>query len=130
MSQTIEKSGRSMLDGAPWCSLLQFALPIMGANVLQQLYNTVDTLVVGNFESQNALSAVGSCAYLTMFYLAFAMGFSNAAGVLTAQRLRAGDEKGMKSRYRHYSAAWCPLLIIVHRALCESDTKQCAQKYI
>lgn len=68
-----------MLEGAPWRSLLRFALPVMGANVLQQLYNTVDTLVVGNFESQNALSAVGSCAYLTMFYLAFAMGFSSAA---------------------------------------------------
>ena len=67
MSQAVEKSGRSMLEGAPWRSLLRFALPVMGANVLQQLYNTVDTLVVGNFESQNALSAVGSCAYLTMF---------------------------------------------------------------
>ena len=46
MSQAIEKSGRSMLEGAPWRSLLPFALPVMGANVLQQLYNTVDALVV------------------------------------------------------------------------------------
>ena len=68
----------------------------MRAIVLQQLYNTVDTLAVGNFESQNALPAVGSCSYLTMFYLAIAMVFSNAAGVLTAQRFGANDEKGMK----------------------------------
>ena len=37
MSQAVEKSGRSMLEGAPWHSLFQFALSVMGANVLQQL---------------------------------------------------------------------------------------------
>ena len=37
MSQAVEKSGRSMLEGAPWRSLLQFAHPVMGANILQQL---------------------------------------------------------------------------------------------
>lgn len=37
MSQAVEKSGRSMLEGAPWHSLLQFVLPVIGANVLQQL---------------------------------------------------------------------------------------------
>lgn len=80
-----------MIKETPWKVVLKFALPLMGANILQQLYNTADTLIIGNFESQQALSAVGSCAYLTGFYLAIALGFSTGAGVLSAQAVGARD---------------------------------------
>ncbi|MFR1152031.1 MAG: MATE family efflux transporter, partial [Butyricicoccus sp.] len=48
-------------------------------------YNTADTIIVGNFNSQQALSAVGSCASLTALFTALAIGFSIGAGVLISQ---------------------------------------------
>ena len=62
-----------------------FALPIMAGQLLQQLYNTVDSIVVGRFLGEAALSAVGTCSALTFFFVAFAMGLSNGAGVVFAQ---------------------------------------------
>ena len=49
---------KDLTRGTPWKLILQFALPIMAGNLLQQLYNTADTIIVGNFNVQQALSAV------------------------------------------------------------------------
>ena len=49
---------KDLTRGTPWKLILQFALPIMAGNLLQQLYNTADTIIVGNFNGQQALSAV------------------------------------------------------------------------
>ena len=76
---------KDMTRGTPWKLIVQFALPIMAGNLLQQLYNTADTIIVGNFNSQRALSAVGSCASLTALFTALAIGFSIGAGVLISQ---------------------------------------------
>ena len=51
---------KDMTRGTPWKLIVQFALPIMAGNLLQQLYNTADTIIVGNFNGQQALSAVGT----------------------------------------------------------------------
>lgn len=74
-----------MTKGTPWKSIFTFALPIMAANLLQQLYNTADTLIVGRFESELALSAVGSCSSLTLLFTGIALGLSVGVGVLIAQ---------------------------------------------
>ena len=63
---------KDMTRGTPWKLIVQFALPIMAGNLLQQLYNTADTIIVGNFNGQQALSAVGSCASLTALFTALA----------------------------------------------------------
>lgn len=76
---------RDMTRGSEAKILLGFALPIFAGNVLQQLYNTVDTMVVGRFVSQQALSAVGTCTSLTMLFVAIAMGMSTGCGVIIAQ---------------------------------------------
>ena len=76
---------KDMTRGTPWKLIVQFALPIMAGNLLQQLYNTADTIIVGNFNSQQALSAVGSCASLTALFTALAIGFSIGASVLISQ---------------------------------------------
>ena len=52
--------GKSMVEGTPWIHILRFALPVLAGSLLQQLYNTVDTIVVGNFSGEAALSAVGT----------------------------------------------------------------------
>ena len=71
--------------GTPWKGALRFALPLLLGNLLQQLYNTADTIIVGNYVSDRALAAVGSCTSLTMLFTALALGFSIGAGVLVAQ---------------------------------------------
>ena len=64
--------------------------------LLQQLYNTVDTIVVGNFAGEAPLAAVGACGVLTMAFLALANGFSAGACVLIAQLFGSGKEKEMR----------------------------------
>ncbi len=76
---------RDMTVGTEWKHILLFSLPIMAGNLLQQLYNTVDGIVVGNFVSQNALAATGSAGTLALIFLAFAIGFGNGSGVMVAQ---------------------------------------------
>lgn len=98
-----------LLKGTPWRGVLHFALPLMFANVLQQLYSTVDTVVVGNFDSQTALAAVGSTNYLVMMYTALATGFSIGAGVLVSRAFGSGDEDALK---RYAGSAILFLLLV------------------
>ena len=73
----------NMTQGVEWKHLLKFALPLMAGNALQQLYNTVDGIIVGNFVNDTALAGVGACAPLTMVFIALAIGMSNGSAVVT-----------------------------------------------
>ena len=79
-----------MTVGSEWKKILLFALPIMAGQFLQQLYNTVDGIVVGNFVSEAALGAVGACTTLALLFLAFSTGFGNGCGVMISQLFGAG----------------------------------------
>lgn len=68
----------------------------MAGNLLQQLYNTVDGIIVGNFVGETALAAVGTCAPLTMLFTAIALGMSNGAAVVISQFYGAGRMVEMK----------------------------------
>ena len=85
-----------MTSGTPWKQILVFSLPVFIGLLLQQLYNTVDTVIVGNFASEAALSAVGTTGSLTFLFLAVANGFSAGAGVLTSQYYGAGRYEEMR----------------------------------
>ncbi len=85
--------GRSMTEGAPWKHILRFALPVLAGSLLQQLYNTVDAIIVGNFSGEDALSAVGTTGSFTFLFLAVAMGFSAGNGVIVAQHYGAKNTK-------------------------------------
>ncbi|MCH5191540.1 MAG: MATE family efflux transporter [Oscillospiraceae bacterium] len=89
-------NGRSMTEGTPWKHILRFALPVLAGSLLQQLYNTADTIIVGNFSGEDALSAVGTTTSLTFMFLAFAMGFSAGNGIIVAQYYGAENEKMVK----------------------------------
>ncbi len=84
--------GRSMTEGAPWKHIVRFALPVLFGSLLQQLYSTVDTIIVGNFSGEAALSAVGTTGSMTFLFLAIAMGLSNGNGVVIAQYYGAKNE--------------------------------------
>ena len=88
--------GRPMTDGAPWRHIIRFALPILAGSLLQQLYHTVDTIVVGRFSGEGALAAVGTTGSLTFMFLAIAIGFSAGNGVLVAQHFGAGDDRSVR----------------------------------
>ena len=67
-------------------------VPVLLGLLRQQLYNTVDTIIVGNFVGESPLAAVGACGVLTMVFWALANGFSAGACILIAQ-LFGGDKK-------------------------------------
>ncbi|MBO4831152.1 MAG: MATE family efflux transporter [Oscillospiraceae bacterium] len=76
---------KDMTSGVVWKQILLFALPVMAGNVLQQLYITVDGIIVGKYIGEAALSSVGLCQPLTMFWQAIAIGTSIGAGVVVSQ---------------------------------------------
>ena len=81
-----------MTQGSPWKHILSFSLPVFIGSLLQQLYNTVDAMVVGKFAGESSLSAVGTTASFVFFFLAIATGFSAGNGVVVAQYFGA-DQK-------------------------------------
>ena len=98
---------KDLTRGTPWKLIVQFALPIMLGSLLQQLYNTADTIIVGNFEGQQALSSVGACTSLTILFTALALGFSIGAGVLISQYFGAGRMQEL----RRYAATSIVLML-------------------
>ena len=97
---------RDMTTGREGKHILAFALPIMGGLVLQQLYNTVDSVVVGQKLGDIALGAVGTCSALTMFAVSFAVGLTNGSSVIVAQLFGA---KQLDKLRRNLSTAFCLL---------------------
>ena len=89
--------GNSMTEGKPWKHIIKFALPILAGSLLQQLYNTVDTIIVGKYYGEEALSAVGTTVSFTFLFLALAMGFSSGNGVVVEQYYGAKDEKQVRA---------------------------------
>ncbi len=87
---------KTMTEGKEWKLILLFTLPLMAGNLLQQLYNTVDGIIVGNFVSEDALAAVGTCSPLTMLFIAIAVGMSNGAAVVISQLFGARRTEEMK----------------------------------
>ena len=72
--------------------LINFAVPLLLGNILQQLYNTVDTWVVGNYVSDSAFSAVGNVGPIINLLIGFFMGLSTGAGVVISQYYGAKQE--------------------------------------
>lgn len=84
---------RDMTEGSIVKQVILFALPLMLGNVFQMLYNTVDSIVVGNFVGTQALAAVGSTTMIVNMMVFFFNGFSAGAGVVIARYFGARDMK-------------------------------------
>ena len=80
-----KKRDVDMTEGSIFRHLITFALPLLVGNIFQQLYNTVDTWVVGNFVSNEAYSAVGTVGPIVNMLIGFFMGLSSGAGVVISQ---------------------------------------------
>ena len=80
-----------MTEGAIWKKILLFSIPLILGNLFQQLYNTVDSIIVGRFIGSNALAAVGSGSSFINLLIGFCVGASAGAGVVISQAYGAQD---------------------------------------
>lgn len=87
------KNSTALTEGKVLPALLNFTMPFFFANLLQTLYGTVDTLVVGNFGSTASVSAVSCGAQLLAIVTYFILGLTGGATVLVGQFLGAGEKK-------------------------------------
>jgi len=92
----VNRSQPSMLEGPIWKGLIFFALPIMLGNLFQTLYNTVDTLIVGNFIGKEALAAVSSSGNLIHLLVGLLQGTAMGAGILIAKNYGAKDKEKLQ----------------------------------
>lgn len=84
--------------------ILSFTFPILIGNLFQQLYNTADSLIVGNFLGPEALAAVTGVGSLVFLFTGFFMGFATGAGVVIARSIGANDD-ARTERAVHTTAA-------------------------
>ena len=99
-----ETDQNRLTEGSVPRKMLAFALPIFLSNLFQQLYNAVDSLIVGNFIGSAALAAVGSSASMIMLLVGFINGVSLGAGVVIARFYGADDRENL-SRALHTTVA-------------------------
>jgi len=92
----VNRSQPSMLEGPIWKGLIFFALPILLGNLFQQLYNTADTLIVGNFIGKEALAAVSSSGNLIHLMIGLLQGTAMGAGILIAKHFGAKDREQLQ----------------------------------
>lgn len=88
-------SVNQITEGVIWKQLLLFFFPILLGTFFQQMYNTVDTIVVGRFVGTNALAAVGASGALIDLLIGFFTGLASGATVVLAQKYGAGDGEGV-----------------------------------
>lgn len=109
-----------MTVGTPWKSILVFTLPMLIGNIAQQLYNTVDTIVVGKYVGDNALSAVGSAGPILNLLLVLFIGISAGASIMVAQYFGAKNRDALSYTIGNcitVTAICCIALILVFSPL-------------
>ena len=84
-----------MTEGVPWQKILLFTIPMLVGNIAQQLYNTVDSIVVGKYVGDNALAAVGSAGPILNLLLVLYVGISIGAGIMVSQYYGARNREGL-----------------------------------
>lgn len=84
-----------MTEGRPWEKIVVFTVPMLIGNIAQQLYNTVDSIVVGKYEGDNALAAVGSASPVFNLLLVLFVGISMGAGIMVSQYYGSRDRENL-----------------------------------
>lgn len=85
-----------LLHGPIFKNLFLFMLPILVSNLFQQLYNTVDTMIVGNVLGDTALAAIGSCGSIYELLVGFGIGIGSGLSIVAARSYGAQDEDLLK----------------------------------
>lgn len=105
-----------MTVGSPWKSILLFTFPMLIGNIAQQLYNTVDSIVVGRYIGDNALASVGSAGPIVNMLLVLFIGISAGATIMVSQYFGAKNRESLSYTIGNcitLTAVACILLIVV-----------------
>lgn len=86
----------NMTEGSPVKLLIVFAIPMLIGNLFQQLYNLVDSVVVGKYVGAEALAAVGATGSVSFLFFALCNGVGSGGGIITAKQFGAGNEEEVK----------------------------------
>ena len=86
-----------MTEGTPWKRIAMFSIPLLIGNIAQQLYSTVDSIVVGHYVGDNALAAVGSATPLFNLLLVLFVGISAGVGIMVSQYYGAKDREALSN---------------------------------
>lgn len=97
MQKEKKANSMDMIHGSLWNKILLFALPLAASSILQQLFNSVDTAVVGRFASSQALAAVGSNSSLISLMINLFLGVSLGSNVVIAHYIGQGSEKNINA---------------------------------
>ena len=100
----MEKTKNGITEGVIWKQLLLFFFPILIGTFFQQLYNTVDTIIVGQFVGTEALAAVGTTGTVINLLVGFFVGVASGATVIISQYFGANDRESL-SKSVHTSMA-------------------------
>lgn len=103
----------NLLKGPIWKTLVLFSLPILISNIFQQLYNTVDMMIVGHYLGDQALASVGSSAAIYDLIVGFTLGVGNGMGVVIARYYGSGDVDRLKKGVVHTLGIGLGMSIIV-----------------
>lgn len=96
-AKTVKSNMTDMTQGSPARLILFFALPLLVGNMFQQLYNMVDSIVVGRFVGSTALAAVGTAFPVVFLLSSMFMGLGIGAMVMVSQFYGAGDAERLKA---------------------------------
>ncbi len=96
----------NLTQGTLWKQMILFAIPLLLSNIFQLMYNTADTVIVGNAIGTNALAAVGAGGQLVTMVVGFSLGFSTGSSVVIARHFGAGEKDKIEKT--------------VHTALCSA----------
>ena len=102
--------------GTPWKAILTFAFPLLIGNIAQQLYSTVDSIVVGKYIGDNALAAVGSSGPILNLLLVLFIGISTGANIMVAQYFGAKNRESLSYTIGNaltVTAIACGILIVI-----------------
>jgi len=86
-----------MTEGRPWKNILLFTIPLLLGNIAQQLYNTVDSIVVGQYVGDNALAAVGSAGPIVNLLIVLMVGISTGTTIKVSQYFGARDREALSN---------------------------------
>lgn len=105
-----------MTEGIPWKKIVAFTVPMLIGNVAQQLYNTVDSIVVGKYVGDNALAAVGSASPIFNLLLVLFVGISMGAGIMVSQYFGSRDRENLSRTIGSsitLTGAACAILMLI-----------------
>lgn len=109
---------KDLTTGSPWRLLISFTVPILLGLLFQQLYNLVDTVIVGRLLGASALAAVGATGSVNFFVIGFCSGLCSGFAIPVAQRMGAKDYSAMRRFTANAAYLTAVFALVVTAATC------------